>query len=118
MKNAQIVNNLLYIFCRSCSQIKKMICLILMKETSTSKEIHVELTECVLQIINDQKILATNLHDYHLVDEMCMQIGPFLVGDKNNFSRLLSRLQKQNDRVSFTLKKVQFYCLDSKANFF
>lgn len=95
-----------------------MICLILMKETSTSKEIHVELTECVLQIINDQKILATNLHDYHLVDEMCMQIGPFLVGDKNNFSRLLSRLQKQNDRVSFTLKKVQFYCLDSKANFF
>lgn len=82
-----------------------MICLILMKETSTSKEIHVELTECVLQIINDQKLLAKNLNDYHLVDEMCIQIRPFLVGDKNNFSRLLSRLQKQNDRVSFTLKK-------------
>lgn len=82
-----------------------MICLILMKETSTSKEIHVELTECVLQIINDQKLLAKNLNDYHLVDEMCIQIRPFLVGDKNNFSRLLSRLQKQNDRVSFILKK-------------
>lgn len=84
-----------------------MICLILLKETNTSKEIHAELTECVLQMINDQKLLITNLENHHLVDEMCLQIRSFLLNDKNNISKLLSRLQKQNDRVSISIEKTE-----------
>lgn len=84
-----------------------MICLILLKETNTSKEIHAELTECVLQMINDQKLLITNLENHHLVDEMCLQIRSFLLNDKNNISKLVSRLQKQNDRVSISIEKTE-----------
>lgn len=86
-----------------------MICLILLKETNTSKEIHAELTECVLQMINDQKLLITNLENHYLVDEMCLQIRSFLLNDKNNFSKLLSRLQKQNDRVSISVGKTEYF---------
>lgn len=87
-----------------------MVCLILLKETNTSKEIHAELTECVLQMINDQKLLITNLENHRLVDEMCLQIRSFLLNDKCNISKLLSRLQKQNDRVSISFEKTENFC--------
>lgn len=76
-----------------------MICMILMKETNVSKEIHAELAECLLHTLSDLKSLVKTLDDHYLIDRMCAQIRPYLIGDKANLRRIVSRLQKQCDLV-------------------
>lgn len=73
--------------------------MILMKETSGSKEIHAELAECLLHTLSDLKPLVTTLDDYHLINRMCIQIRPYWIREKPNMLRLVTRLQKQSDLV-------------------
>lgn len=80
-------------------QVKKMICMILIKETSGSKEIHAELAECLLHTFSDLKPLVITLDDYHLMSRMCSQIRPYLIREKTNILRLVSRLQTRSDLV-------------------
>lgn len=84
----------------SLIQVKKMICMILLKETTVSKEIHAELAECLLHTLSDLKPLVTTLDDYHLISRMCAQIRPYLIGEAANMRRLVSRLQKRSDLVT------------------
>lgn len=76
-----------------------MICMILIKETNVSKEIHAELAECLLHSLSDLKPLVKTLDDHYLIDQMCAQIRPYLIDDKVNLRRIVSRLQKQCDLV-------------------
>lgn len=76
-----------------------MICMILEKETNNSKEIHAELTECVLHTLSDEKPLLNDLNDYYVVKEMFNKIHSNLLEKSENTSRLLARFQKRNDSV-------------------
>lgn len=89
-----------------------MICMILMKETNVSKEIHVELAECLLNTLSDLKTLVKTLDDYYLIDGMCAQIRPYLIGDKANLRRVVSRLQKQCDPVEKKKTFEKIYSLE------
>lgn len=80
--------------------IKRMICMILLKQTNGSKEIHTELTECLLNILTDQKPLVITLDDYHLIRQMSTLIREYLIGEKANTTRMISRLDKRSDLVS------------------
>lgn len=76
-----------------------MICMILTKETSVSKEIHAELAECLLHMLSDLKPLATTSDDYYLINRMCIQIRPYLIRESSTMLRLVSRLQTRSDSV-------------------
>lgn len=76
-----------------------MICMILLKETNGSREIHAELAECLLHILSEQKVLVTTLDDYYLMSRIFTQIRPYLIEQKANFIRVISRLKTQSDMV-------------------
>lgn len=78
--------------------------MILMKETDNLKDIHSELAECLLHFLCDAKILVKNVDDYQLVRQMCAEIRPYLIGEKVNAVKLLSRLQLRSDSVSYNEK--------------
>ncbi|XP_031632927.1 huntingtin [Contarinia nasturtii] len=94
-------------------KVKKMICMILMKETSGSKEIHAELAECLLHTLSDQKVLVTTLDDYHLLRKMCTHIRPYLIQEKANCLRLVSRLQRRSDSIldDVAVKSIVLECI-------
>lgn len=73
--------------------------MILAKETNNSKEIHAELTECLLHILSDEKPLFDDLNDYYVVKEMCNKINSYLIGKCENTSRFLTRFQTRNNSV-------------------
>lgn len=76
--------------------------MILTKETDNSKEIHVELTECILHLLNDQKSLINNINDYAVMNEMCARIRSYLIDQKGSASRLLARLERRSNSVCYS----------------
>lgn len=93
----EVVFSMLLKFIESI-EIKKMICMILLKQTSDSKEIHAELAECLLHFLSDQKPLIRTTNDYYLVRQMCTQVRSHFA--ELNLKRFVSRLQKRSDLVS------------------
>lgn len=76
-----------------------MICMILVKEANNASEIHVELSECLLHILSDEKPLLNDLNDYYVMKEMFSKINSHLIGKRENASRLLTRFQTTNHSV-------------------
>lgn len=93
----EVVFSMLLKFIESI-EIKKMICMILLKQTSDSKEIHAELAECLLHFWSDQKPLIRTTDDYYLVRQMCHEIRSHFT--EVHLKRFVSRLQKRGDLVS------------------
>lgn len=77
-----------------------MICLVLTKEMTNSKEIHAELTECLLHLLSDKMPLIIDSNDYFVMKEMFLKIRPCLIGQRTNLTRLLARLQRSGNSVS------------------
>lgn len=77
-----------------------MICLVLTKEMTNSKEIHTELTECLLHLLSDKKSLIIDSNDYFVMNEMFSKIRPCIIGQRANLSRFLTRLRNCGNYVS------------------
>lgn len=78
-----------------------MICIILVKEITNLKDIQTELTECLLNQLNNSKMpLMVNLNDFFVVNEIFSKIRACTIGENSNLPRFVMRLTNQGSQVS------------------
>lgn len=79
---------------------KKIICLILMKETENLGVIKAELSECLLHTFVDSgKPLICDLNDCQMVRQMVGATKPILTADDLSFAKVVKRFLNCSEKV-------------------
>lgn len=85
--------------------VKKTICVILMKDASTLSEIKKELSENLVNILEEKKPIINNSDDYNCMRNIVTSAQMNFLTDKSDIIKLQSRLINHRNSVSSNSKK-------------